>query len=286
MAKQIDLFLQKLPRLPKWLWLLIYLFTLGFLSEIEILNGSLLGLTAIALGIGVFKVNKRQKYLHSQGLAKRIQDLKDTVHLADKQHKLLNDYLLIHDYQHYRQTAEQLLPKLDYIKRESLQLQKQISKDTFHRINQKADDVKVDTVLQLEQLQALEDPSTDHQDMDVMIIQKAPELKDIYLSIRSDHRTILDKIKKADNRAELEAIHDSSMQKFYDILNGYLSIKASPKDYYKAEQPLEGALEAMKQFDLDLDENLRQLNESDLKDFDISLRLMQEKSRQHPSENP
>ena len=34
---------------------------------------------------------------------------------------------------------------------------------------------------------------------------------------------------------------------------------------------------AIEQFDLDLDETLRQLNEADLRDFDISLRILTKK---------
>lgn len=67
------------------------------------------------------------------------------------------------------------------------------------------------------------------------------------------------------------------MNRFEDVLTGYLKIKQSPKDYYKADERLETARLALVQFDEDLDETLRQLNESDMKDFDISLRLMKDK---------
>ena len=64
------------------------------------------------------------------------------------------------------------------------------------------------------------------------------------------------------------------MEHYEDILEGYLKIKASPKDFYNAEERLAKAKAAIKQFDLDLDEALRQLNEADLRDFDISLRIL------------
>ena len=49
---------------------------------------------------------------------------------------------------------------------------------------------------------------------------------------------------------------------------------AALKNYYNAEERLAKAKAAMEKFDLALDETLRKLNESDLKDFDISLRMM------------
>lgn len=59
-----------------------------------------------------------------------------------------------------------------------------------------------------------------------------------------------------------------------DILEGYLKIKQAPKNFYNAEERLEKARLAIEKFDKELDETLRQLNERDLKDFDISLRIM------------
>ena len=77
-----------------------------------------------------------------------------------------------------------------------------------------------------------------------------------------------------DNKEELTALHEADMERFRDILEGYLKIKKSPKDYYNAEERLSQAKTAMEKIDLALDETLRKLNESDLKDFDISLRMM------------
>ena len=47
--------------------------------------------------------------------------------------------------------------------------------------------------------------------------------------------------------------------------------------FYNAEERLSSAKSAIEQFDLDLDETLRQLNEADLRDFDISLRILSKK---------
>lgn len=106
------------------------------------------------------------------------------------------------------------------------------------------------------------------------MLKLAPELAHLYNNIQQDHLTILKKIEKADNREELTALHEADMERFHDILDGYLKIKRAPKNYYNAEERLAKAKAAMEKFDLALDETLRKLNESDLKDFDISLRMM------------
>ena len=65
------------------------------------------------------------------------------------------------------------------------------------------------------------------------------------------------------------------MEKFQTILEGYLKIKAKPKNYNRAEERLEQAKAAIEQFDLELDQVLRELNETDMRDFDISLRILE-----------
>lgn len=277
MLQKFDSIIQHIPKLPKWVWFIVYFMALAPLSDV--MPDGLLFVAMVGLGLSFHYVGKRRKWLTGQKLAKRIQNLKDNVHLADKQSNLLKDYLAINDYNNFKMTANQLLARIEFIKDESYDLRSHISRDIYSRMNQKADDVKVDTVLQLERLQQISVPQAEHTDLHLQIVQEAPELDELYQNIQKDHHNILEKIKKADNVAELEALHESSMQKFYDILDGYLKIKASPKDYYNAEERLENALVAIKAFDLDLDETLRQLNENDLSDFDISLRMMQTNKR-------
>ena len=106
------------------------------------------------------------------------------------------------------------------------------------------------------------------------VLQIAPEIIQSYRNIQKDHQLILQIIKEAQNQSELEVLHGINMKRFRDILEGYLKIKQSPKDYYNADARLEQAQKALEQFDLDLDETLRRLNESQLQDFEISLRMM------------
>lgn len=267
---------QYIPKMPMWVWLIAYIMIIGSLSEV--LPDFLTFVSAVGLGLGFRNVTKTQKRLQGQKMAKRIQDLKDTVRIADSQHNLLKRYLMENDYSNFQMVSSQLLPKLDYIKSETLNLKDQLPRDVFQRINHKADDVRVDTMLQLEQLQV---DSTASKEMvfDKMIDQHAPEVKELFANVQKDDKNIKAKIQEADNQAELTALHESSMQHFYDILQGYLQMKASPKDYYYVDERLANGLTALKQFDLDLDETLRKLNESHLKDFDVSLRMMQEQSK-------
>lgn len=64
------------------------------------------------------------------------------------------------------------------------------------------------------------------------------------------------------------------MNRFNDILQGYLKIKKSPKDYFNAEERLVQAKSAMEMFDKDLDDTIKQFNEAGMKDFEVSLRMM------------
>ncbi|WP_283265856.1 hypothetical protein [Streptococcus dysgalactiae] len=276
MKHRLERLLEGLPLFSSWLWILVYIVTLGSVSKF--IPDFLLIPTAITLGIGFRKIKKKQKLLQSQARLKRIQNLKDTVHLADKQSQLLNRYLLENDTKNFQLVAQQLLSKIQFIKEESYQLKNDISPQVYHRINHKADDVKVETILQLEQLQIDHTLSTDIL-TEKVIRDKAPEIQEIYQNVQQDNKNILEKIATADNKAELEALQESSMQHFNDILNGYIKIKTSPKYYHNADERLALAYQALQEFDLNLDETLRKLNESELKDFDISLRIMQKQKQ-------
>lgn len=275
--QKFDPIIRFIPRMPKWLWLLVYVFIIGSFSEF--MPDGILFLSMVGLGAAFKGVSKRQKQLQGQDMAKRIQHLKDTVHLADRQERELKSYILNNDSTNFKATATHLLEKIQNIKAESYELKGHLPNEVFRRINSRADEIKVDTMMQLEHLQ-IESHLDRHAEYDSQIEKFAPELKEYYQNVQTDHKRILKKLEEADNTEELTAIHDSSMQQFYDILSGYLQIKESPKDYYNAEARLEQALEAIKKFDLDLDENLRQLNESALKDFEVSLRMMQDPKKE------
>ena len=143
----------------------------------------------------------------------------------------------------------------------------------YKRVLKKAETVEKDIKFQLDRLDVSPvNPDISEEEAD--LLELAPELAHLYNNIQQDHLTILKKIENADNKEELTVLHEADMDRFRDILDGYLKIKKAPKNYYNADERLAKAKTAMEKFDLALDETLRKLNESDLKDFDISLRMM------------
>ncbi|HER9744519.1 TPA: hypothetical protein VM634_001320 [Streptococcus pyogenes] len=263
-----------------WIWLIIAFFMISSFIGGSSFTESLLDiLPAIAIGgtgYAIFRVRSHQKRLAKAKIAKQLEDLKAKIQLADRKVRLLDTYLADHDDFQYNVLAQQLLPQLSDTKAKAITLKDQLDPQIYRRITKKANDVESDITLQLETLQIattlnpqpLKTPSPN-------LINKAPELKPYYDNIQTDHQAILAKIQGADNQEELLALHDANMRRFEDILTGYLKIKEEPKNYYNAAARLEQAKQAIQQFDEDLDETLRRLNESDLKDFDISLRIMQ-----------
>lgn len=229
----------------------------------------------VGLGYGIYYLATRQPRLKKADIAQRLQDLKDSIQQADCQTKLLDKYLDEKNDTQYVIVARQLLPKIKKIQNEVENLKYQMNPEIYKRVIKKSQEVQESINLQLEKWDIT--PTNGHASAEEKdILERAPELTTIYNNIQHDHATILEKIKDADNNAELTALHEADMNRFKDILEGYLKIKESPKDYYNAYERLEQAKMALEKFDLALDETLRRLNESDLKDFDISLRMMKD----------
>ncbi|AND80004.1 hypothetical protein [Streptococcus pantholopis] len=258
-----------------------FTFLIGILFILLLLNTAIEHFLPILLllgtGGGVYYLTTRKSRLEKANISRRLQDLKDSIRLADRQIKLLDSYLDAKEYAQYSVVGRQLLPKLEEIKAEADSLKNNMDIAIYKRVTKKAEAFETDIKLQLEKLHistAAEPVGQAENDL----FHQAPELIKVYDSIQTDHQAILKKIEEADNKAELTALHQANMQRFQDILDGYLKIKSTPKNYYNAEERLEKAKAALEQFDLDLDETLRQLNESDLKDFDVSLRMMGQKA--------
>ncbi|MCS4488790.1 hypothetical protein [Streptococcus sciuri] len=236
----------------------------------------------VGIGYGFYRLirymymrqKKRQEQLTNP--TADIERLQGDIRQADYQLKKLDTLWEDEDFDAYRQLADKLLPSIQHIESELNQLKEHINATTYQRVKAHAkasyDEVK-------DRLSSLVTKEEDKRELTIeeRVATYAPELKTTYDNIMRDYETILEKIKKADNKEELLALHQASMNRFEDVLTGYLKIKQSPKDYYKADERLETARLVLVQFDEDLDETLRQLNESDMKDFDISLRLMKDK---------
>lgn len=264
----------------KWVGpLILFVIMASFLGGsplIEFIENVLPPLILGGAAYGIYRFKSRQKRLAKATLAKQLEDLKANIQLADRKVNLLESYLENKDDAQYTILAKQLLPQLSEIKAQAIALKEKMDPTIYRRITKKANTVESDVSLQLEKIQIATSLKTQAlEEATANPIHKAPELQVYYDNIQTDHQAILSKIQGADNQEELMALHESNMRRFQDILTGYLKIKENPKNYYNADVRLEQARQAIQQFDEDLYETLRQLNESDLKDFDISLRMMQ-----------
>lgn len=258
------------------------LIALGVIILLVIITNLIPLLVMIGVGAGAYyliteKSRKQKKLYQTQilqldtSLKKSEQELQGLGQLLDRQ-----------EYLQFEKVAKRLLQGLTSLSYTAHSLQPHMEVGHFTAISQRINNQKVAIQQQLQQLHISPDsqPATSEEEM---ILRMAPEIIQTHRNIQTDHQLILKKITEADNAAELKALHETNMKRFKDILDGYLRIKASPKDYYNADERLHQAKIALEQFDLDLDETLRQLNESELKDFEISLRMMNtQKTENHP----
>lgn len=67
------------------------------------------------------------------------------------------------------------------------------------------------------------------------------------------------------------------MDKFEDILEGYILIKQSPDSYKDAQPRLDRAKAALEKLEKEADKFLQDLCEGRLSDFEVSLRLVERK---------
>lgn len=109
------------------------------------------------------------------------------------------------------------------------------------------------------------------------IQQQAPEILEVYSKIEKNRQQIVLKLEEStlSNKAELLAIHQGNMRNYEEVLQGYLKIKEDPTQYYKSEQRLQQARLSLDRVDHSLSDTLRQINENDMMNFEISLRLLQ-----------
>lgn len=241
----------------------------------------LIGGAAVGTYYLITQKSRRQKRLAHEQLAL----LKTNLKQSEKEMFQLGQLLDQQKYQTFETGAQKLLKKLNSYSYLVYSIQKYIPIQDFTRVSQtinqqttalqtelKKRNLPLDSQNQQSNPQAQQTRPTSSEEE--RILQIAPEIIQPYRNIQKDHQLILQKIKEAQNQSELEVLHGINMKRFRDILEGYLKIKQAPKDYYNADVRLEQAQKALEQFDLDLDETLRRLNESQLQDFEISLRMM------------
>ncbi|MCY7021963.1 hypothetical protein [Streptococcus sanguinis] len=260
------------PEWFSWIWILVFVFGSGAVAS-YLIPIAILG--AIGYGIYRHQSQKKVRIEAKQASIGRIEDLKSEIGQADHRIKKLEAYQEDGDQESYQNLALEILPQLTYIKNAANDLRGEIPASVYQRIQTKIRTVTDEIDEQLRKIER-EKKRKEAQPKKTSLEELAPELVATVRNIQIDHEAILQKISQSEsnNKEELTAIHQSQMEHYEDILEGYLKIKASPKDFYNAEERLAKAKAAIKQFDLDLDEALRQLNEADLRDFDISLRIL------------
>ena len=260
------------PEWFSWFWILIFVFGSGIVAS-YLLPIAILG----TIGYGIYRYhNQRKDRIEAkQNSIGRIEYLKSEIGQADRRIKKLESYQKDGDQESYQDLALQILPQLTYIKNTANDLRGEIPASVYQRIQTKIRTVTAEIDEQLQKIEQ-EKRQKEAQPKKTSLEELAPELAATVRNIQIDHEAILQKISQSEsnNKEELTAIHQSQMEHYEDILEGYLKIKASPKDFYNAEERLAKAKAAIEQFNLDLDEALRQLNEADLRDFDISLRIL------------
>ena len=260
------------PEWFSWIWILVFVFGSGAVAS-YLIPIAILG--AIGYGIYRHQSQKKVRIEAKQASIGRIEDLKSEIGHADRRIKELEGYQEDGDQESYQNLALEILPQLTYIKNAANDLRGEIPTSIYQRIQTKIRTVTDEIDEQLKKIER-EKKRKEAQPKKTSLEDLAPELVATVRNIQIDHEAILQKISQSEsnNKEELTAIHQSQMEHYEDILEGYLKIKASPKDFYNAEERLAKAKAAIEQFDLDLDEALRQLNEADLRDFDISLRIL------------
>ena len=260
------------PEWFSWIWILVFVFGSGAVAS-YLIPIAILG--AIGYGIYRHQSQKKVRIEAKQASIGRIEDLKSEIGHADRRIKELEGYQEDGDQESYQNLALEILPQLTYIKNAANDLRGEIPASVYQRIQTKIRTVTDEIDEQLRKIER-ERKRKEAQPKKTSLEELAPELVATVRNIQIDHEAILQKISQSEsnNKEELTAIHQSQMEHYEDILEGYLKIKASPKDFYNAEERLAKAKAAIEQFDLDLDEALRQLNEADLRDFDISLRIL------------
>lgn len=265
------------PEWFSWIWILVFVFGSGAVAS-YLIPIAILG--AIGYGIYRHQSQKKVRIEAKQASIGRIEDLKSEIGQADRRIKKLEGYQEDGDQESYQNLALEILPQLTYIKNAANDLRGEIPASVYQRIQTKIRTVTDEIDEQLRKIER-EKKRKEAQPKKTSLEELAPELVATVRNIQIDHEAILQKISQSEsnNKEELTAIHQSQMEHYEDILEGYLKIKASPKDFYNAEERLAKAKAAIEQFDLDLDEALRQLNEADLRDFDISLRILDKKKQ-------
>ncbi|MGQ7563343.1 hypothetical protein ACTGYT_04985 [Streptococcus suis] len=226
-----------------------------------------------ALAYLAFYIIHRNSAKSTKDIALRLQNLKEAISHSEHELTKLDNYLKEKNYSQYALLAQELLPQLTAIKNETTELKNHLENDISKAIIHQTIQEEEKITKQLKLLNLIS-PSSFISEETKKILSIAPEIATTYQNVQNDHIEILEQLKNLENAEELRVIHEINMKHYKDILDGYLKIKENPKNFYSAEERLAQSKLALEKFDADLDETLRKLNERQLNEFEISLRMM------------
>lgn len=226
-----------------------------------------------ALAYLAFYIIHRNSAKSTKDIALRLQNLKEAISHSEHELTKLDNYLKEKNYSQYALLAQELLPQLTAIKNETTELKNHLENDISKAIIHQTIQEEEKITKQLKLLNLIS-PSYFISEETKKILSIAPEIATTYQNVQNDHIEILEQLKNLENAEELRVIHEINMKHYKDILDGYLKIKENPKNFYSAEDRLAQSKLVLEKFDTDLDETLRKLNERQLNEFEISLRMM------------
>ena len=214
------------PEWFSWIWILVFVFGSGAVAS-YLIPIAILG--AIGYGIYRHQSQKKVRIEAKQASIGRIEDLKSEIGHADRRIKELEGYQEDGDQESYQNLALEILPQLTYIKNAANDLRGEIPTSVYQRIQTKIRTVTDEIDEQLKKIER-EKKRKEAQPKKTSLEELAPELVATVRNIQIDHEAILQKISQSEsnNKEELTAIHQSQMEHYEDILEGYLKIKASP----------------------------------------------------------
>lgn len=107
--------------------------------------------------------------------------------------------------------------------------------------------------------------------------ESAPELYQAYKDISDNHQTLMN---LSANNLEKQTQHEIKMNRVDDVVNGYIMINDNSNHVSNADDKLTRAIEAIEQlviaYDNEVDKVTIEVNDQDLNDFEISLRLLEQ----------
>ena len=230
----------------------------------------ILGTSASALTILAFNIRRNNKQLALSSNTTTVKDRYDK--LKNYIDVLADDLESIENFKQDKKSIEYTLlfgkiqPTLHLIKTEAVILKDKIDIKTYNKI--------ISTVEKYSQSDFVNSEFKTTEEKN--IFYEAPELIGLYRNIQKDNNEILYIIEKSNpsNAYELLAEQEIIANRVADLINGYLEIKKDPKNVHNATVRMEDAIKALTIIDTDLDEKLKTLNEPNLHDFDVTLKLI------------